>query len=100
MASGEEGSPCLGPGAAQRKLLSQELFTKQMGEGKEGQGTEQIRAWCICVSVCRCGCMGVPGKCEGSKNEITVWWWWKVCAREMYRSGEDVADSFMAFSSY
>lgn len=42
--------------------------------------------------------MGVPGKCEGSENEITVCWWWKGCAREMYRSGEDVADSFMAFS--
>lgn len=26
--------------------------------------------------------------------------WWKGCVREMYRSGEDVADdSFMAFSS-
>ena len=26
-------------------------------------------------------------------------WWWKGCVREMYRSGEEVADSFMAFSS-
>lgn len=58
------------PGAVQRKLLSQELFNKQMGGGKEGQGTEKIRVQCICVNVC--GCMGVPGMCVGSANEITV----------------------------
>lgn len=58
-----------GPRAVQRKLLSQELFNKQMGGGKEGWGTEKIRAWCICVSVYRCG---VPHKCVGSVNEITV----------------------------
>lgn len=71
---GEGGgkSPCPGPGAAQRKLLSQELFNKQMGGGKEGQGTEKIRVRCICVSVCRCGYMGVPGERVGSANEITV----------------------------
>lgn len=58
-----------GPGAAQRNLLSQELFNKQMGGGKEGRGTEKRRVWCICVSVYRCG---VPHKCVGSVNEITV----------------------------
>lgn len=26
-------------------------------------------------------------------------WWWKRSVREMYRSKEDVADSFMVFSS-
>jgi len=60
-------SLCPGPGAAQRKLLSQELFNKQMGGGKEGRGTEKTSTVHLCERVevwVYGGPRQVCGKCE------------------------------------
>lgn len=60
-----------------------------MGGGREGQGTQKIRLWCICVSVCRCGCMGFPGECVGSANVVPVWGWVVmegVCEKDVFNS--------------